>query len=382
MYKIATLNKISPVGLKQLPGGYILVENASEADGILVRSQDMHEMELGDKLKAIARAGAGVNNIPLDKCAERGIVVFNTPGANANAVKELVLCGLLLAARNVPSALSWAAGLKEDVSKTVEKGKSQFTGSEILGKTLGVVGLGAIGRKVAASAKALGMEIVGYDPYYVSGGEGISVYSDLGEMLSLCDYVTLHLPANDSTKGMMNAELFDAMKDGTVLLNFSRDKLVNELDLAAAMESGKVAKYVTDFPNDNMVGRENVILLPHLGASTAEAEDNCAVMAVDEIRSYFENGNIINSVNFPRLDMGELGSGIRVAVMIKDVADPALSVMEMLSAAKIKYSRVMASRREDGISYVLAEITQESIPSLLFYGEEGAKIISYRAIEK
>ena len=382
MYKIATLNKISPVGLKQLPGGYILVENASETDGILVRSQDMHEMELGDKLKAIARAGAGVNNIPLDKCAERGIVVFNTPGANANAVKELVLCGLLLAARNVPSALSWAAGLKEDVSKTVEKGKSQFAGSEILGKTLGVVGLGAIGRKVAASAKALGMEIVGYDPYYVSGGEGISVYSDLGEMLSLCDYVTLHLPANDSTKGMMNAELFDAMKDGTVLLNFSRDKLVNELDLAAAMESGKVAKYVTDFPNDNMVGRENVILLPHLGASTAEAEDNCAVMAVDEIRSYFENGNIINSVNFPRLDMGELGSGIRVAVMIKDVADPALSVMEMLSAAKIKYSRVMASRREDGISYVLAEITQESIPSLLFYGEEGAKIISYRAIEK
>ncbi len=382
MYKIATLNKISPVGLKQLPGGYILVENASEADGILVRSQDMHEMELGDKLKAIARAGAGVNNIPLDKCAERGIVVFNTPGANANAVKELVLCGLLLAARNVPSALSWAARLKEDVSKTVEKGKSQFAGSEILGKTLGVVGLGAIGRKVAASAKALGMEIVGYDPYYVSGGEGISVYSDLGEMLSLCDYVTLHLPANDSTKGMMNAELFDAMKDGTVLLNFSRDKLVNELDLAAAMESGKVAKYVTDFPNDNMVGRENVILLPHLGASTAEAEDNCAVMAVDEIRSYFENGNIINSVNFPRLDMGELGSGIRVAVMIKDVADPALSVMEMLSAAKIKYSRVMASRREDGISYVLAEITQESIPSLLFYGEEGAKIISYRAIEK
>ena len=382
MYKIATLNKISPVGLKQLPGGYILVENASEADGILVRSQDMHEMELGDKLKAIARAGAGVNNIPLDKCAERGIVVFNTPGANANAVKELVLCGLLLAARNVPSALSWAAGLKEDVSKTVEKGKSQFAGSEILGKTLGVVGLGAIGRKVAASAKALGMEIVGYDPYYVSGGEGISVYSDLGEMLSLCDYVTLHLPANDSTKGMMNAELFDAMKDGTVLLNFSRDKLVNELDLAAAMESGKVAKYVTDFPNDNMVGRENVILLPHLGASTEEAEDNCAVMAVDEIRSYFENGNIINSVNFPRLDMGELGSGIRVAVMIKDVDDPALSVMEMLSAAKIKYSRVMASRREDGISYVLAEITQESIPSLLFYGEEGAKIISYRAIEK
>ena len=380
--KIQLMNKISQAGLKVVENVYEYGENVQDPDAILVRSAKLHDMEFGAKLACIARAGAGVNNIPLDKCAERGIVVFNTPGANANAVKELVLCGLLLAARNVPSALSWAARLKEDVSKTVEKGKSQFAGSEILGKTLGVVGLGAIGRKVAASAKALGMEIVGYDPYYVSGGEGISVYSDLGEMLSLCDYVTLHLPANDSTKGMMNAELFDAMKDGTVLLNFSRDKLVNELDLAAAMESGKVAKYVTDFPNDNMVGRENVILLPHLGASTAEAEDNCAVMAVDEIRSYFENGNIINSVNFPRLDMGELGSGIRVAVMIKDVADPALSVMEMLSAAKIKYSRVMASRREDGISYVLAEITQESIPSLLFYGEEGAKIISYRAIEK
>lgn len=382
MYKIATLNKISPVGLKELPGNYIIAENALEADGILVRSQDMHEMELGDKLKAVARAGAGVNNIPLDKCAEKGIVVFNTPGANANAVKELVICGLFLAARNIPAALTWASELKEDVSKTVEKGKSQFAGNEIAGKTLGIVGLGAIGRKVAAAAKALGMEIVGYDPYYVSGGEGISVYSDLCEMLALCDYVTLHLPANDSTKGMMNKELFDAMKDGTVLLNFSRDKLVNELDLGAAMESGKIAKYVTDFPNDNMVGRENVILLPHLGASTAEAEDNCAVMAVKEMRDFFENGNIINSVNFPRLDMGELEKGIRLAIILRDVADPALAVIELLSAAEIKYSKVMASRREDGISYVLAEIAQESIPSILFSGEEGAKIISYRKVER
>lgn len=382
MYKIATLNKISPVGLKELPGNYILTEETAEADGILVRSQDMHEMDLGDRLKAVARAGAGVNNIPLDKCAEKGIVVFNTPGANANAVKELVLCGLLLAARNIPAALTWASGLKEDVSKTVEKGKSQFAGKEISGKTLGVIGLGAIGRKVAAAAKSLGMEIVGYDPYYVSGGEGISVYSDLCEMLALCDYVTLHLPANDSTKGMMNRELFDAMKDGTVLLNFSRDKLVNELDLAVAMESGRIAKYVTDFPNDNMVGRANVILLPHLGASTAEAEDNCAVMAVTEMRDFFENGNIINSVNFPRLDMGELEKGIRLAIMLKDVADPALTVIELLSSAEIKYSKVMASRREDGISYVLAESAQEEIPSLLFNGEKGAKIISYRRIEK
>ena len=357
MYKIATLNKISPVGLKQLPGGYILVENASEADGILVRSQDMHEMELGDKLKAIARAGAGVNNIPLDKCAERGIVVFNTPGANANAVKELVLCGLLLAARNVPSALSWAARLKEDVSKTVEKGKSQFAGSEILGKTLGVVGLGAIGRKVAASAKALGMEIVGYDPYYVSGGEGISVYSDLGEMLSLCDYVTLHLPANDSTKGMMNAELFDAMKDGTVLLNFSRDKLVNELDLAAAMESGKVAKYVTDFPNDNMVGRENVILLPHLGASTAEAEDNCAIMAAKQIVNFVEKGNIVNSVNYPACDPGYT-DGARLCVLHANVPNMVGSVTALLAAQGINIAN-MVNKSRGALAYTVIDADGE-----------------------
>lgn len=382
MYKIATLNKISPVGLKQLTAGYTLTDEVGEADGILVRSQDMHEMELSDKLKAVARAGAGVNNIPLDKCAEKGIVVFNTPGANANAVKELVLCGLLLAARNIPQALTWAAGLNEDVSKTVEKGKSQFAGSEIMGKTLGIVGLGAIGRKVAAAAKALGMEIVGYDPYYVSGGEGLSVYQDLSEMLSLCDFVTLHLPANDSTKGMVNKELFDAMKDGTILLNFSRDKLVNELDLAVALESGKLAKYVTDFPNDNMVGRKNVILLPHLGASTAEAEDNCAVMAVNELRDYFESGNIINSVNFPRLDMGQLESGIRLSFMVRDMADPATEILELLSAAKLNVSRIMASRREDGISYVLAEISDEQVPGLLFTGEIGAKIISTRSIER
>lgn len=382
MYKIATLNKISPVGLKQLTAGYTLTDEVGEADGILVRSQDMHEMELSDKLKAVARAGAGVNNIPLDKCAEKGIVVFNTPGANANAVKELVLCGLLLAARNIPQALTWAAGLNEDVSKTVEKSKSQFAGSEIMGKTLGIVGLGAIGRKVAAAAKALGMEIVGYDPYYVSGGEGLSVYQDLSEMLSLCDFVTLHLPANDSTKGMVNKELFDAMKDGTILLNFSRDKLVNELDLAVALESGKLAKYVTDFPNDNMVGRKNVILLPHLGASTAEAEDNCAVMAVNELRDYFESGNIINSVNFPRLDMGQLESGIRLSFMVRDMADPAAEILELLSAAKLNVSRIMASRREDGISYVLAEISDEQVPGLLFTGEIGAKIISTRSMER
>ena len=382
MYKISTLNKISPAGLSRFNEEYILTDKIEEADGILVRSQDMHEMEFSDNLRAIARAGAGVNNIPLDRCAENGIVVFNTPGANANAVKELVLCGLFLAARNVPAALDWAKGLTEDVSGAVEKGKSQFAGHEIAGKTLGIVGLGAIGRKVAASAKALGMEIVGYDPYFVSGGEGISVYTDLEEMLGICDYITLHLPANDTTKGMVDSRLFAAMKDGAVLLNFSRDKLVNDMDLAAALETGKVYQYVTDFPNDNLVGKKNVVLLPHLGASTEEAEDNCAAMAADEIRNYFENGNIINSVNFPKLDMGPLEKGIRLSFIVKDMADPAAELLQMLSAADIQTARIMASRRSDGISYVLVEAASENVPALLFSGENGARIIKYRSVEK
>lgn len=382
MYKISTLNKISPVGLCRFNEEYIITDKTEEADGILVRSQDMHDMEFSEKLKAVARAGAGVNNIPLDRCAEKGIMVFNTPGANANAVKELVICGLLLAARNLPDALEWAGTLTDDVSKAVEKGKSQFAGHEISGKTLGVVGLGAIGRKVAAAAKALGMEIAGYDPYYVSGGEGITVYTDIEEMLGECDYVTLHLPANDSTKGMFDSGLFEAMKDGAVLLNFSRDKLVNDMDLAAAIETGKISKYVTDFPNDNLVGRKNVILIPHLGASTQEAEDNCAAMAAEEIRNYFENGNIINSVNFPKLDMGPLEKGIRCSFIVKDLDNPASDILSLLSSADVQVSKVMASRREDGISYVLAEIASQNVPSLLFCGESGAKIIRYRAIEK
>ena len=382
MYKISTLNKISPAGLSRFNEEYILTDKIEEADGILVRSQDMHEMEFSDNLRAIARAGAGVNNIPLDRCAENGIVVFNTPGANANAVKELVLCGLFLAARNVPAALDWAKGLTEDVSGAVEKGKSQFAGHEIAGKTLGIVGLGAIGRKVAASAKALGMEIVGYDPYFVSGGEGISVYTDLEEMLGICDYITLHLPANDTTKGMVDSRLFAAMKEGAVLLNFSRDKLVNDMDLAVALESGRVSQYVTDFPNDNLIGRKNVILLPHLGASTEEAEDNCAAMAADEIRNYFENGNIINSVNFPELDMGPLEKGIRLSFMVKNMTDPAAEILKMLTAADIQTARIMASRRSDGISYVLVEAASENVPALLFSGENGARIIKYRSVEK
>lgn len=381
MYQVKTLNKISPVGLSHLTESYILTEKTEDADAILVRSQDMHEMAFSEKLEAIARAGAGVNNIPLDRCAQSGIVVFNTPGANANAVKELVLCGMLLASRNVPAALTWAKTLTEDVSKTVEKGKSQFAGHEIMGKTLGIVGLGAIGRKVAEAAKALGMNIAGYDPYYVSGGEGITVYQDLAEMLPLCDIVTLHLPANDATKGMVNREFLGSMKDGAVLLNFSRDKLVNDVDLLVSLESGKLSQYVTDFPNDNLIGRDRITLLPHLGASTEEAEDNCASMAVMELRDYFENGNIINSVNFPKVDMGPLGDRHRLAFFVRDMENPLEEMMNLLASAEIKVSRIQAGRRTaDGIAYVLAEVENTDAHKLLFGGETGAKILRHREI--
>ena len=359
MYKIAKLNKISPVGMARLTDEYEITENVEEANGILVRSADMLSMEFSKELKAIARAGAGVNNIPLERCANEGIVVFNTPGANANAVKELVICGMLMAMRNVPAGYEWAKTLapteEMDVAKQVEKGKSKFAGHEIFGKTLGVVGLGAIGRKVAESCSALGMDIVGYDPF-VAECEGVKVYTDLKEMLAEADIVTLHLPANDATK-MINADVISAMKDGVLLLNFSRDKLVNEDDLLAALESGKVSQYVCDFPNDHMVGKQGVILTPHLGASSEEAEDNCAEMAVKEIRDYFEDGNVINSVNFPKLDMGQR-TACRVAIMVKDMENPVAEVMDLLSEAGAPVTKCMASQSKFGPAYVLAELSE------------------------
>lgn len=376
MYKISTLNKISKVGLDLLTSDYEVIDNVENAEGILVRSQDMHSMDFSEELLAVARAGAGVNNIPLDKCADQGIVVFNTPGANANAVKELVLAGMFLAARNIPKALTWASTLDENVSATVEKGKSQFAGTEILGKTLGVVGLGAIGRKVAASAKALGMEIVGYDPYYTAGGEGISVYTDILEMLPLCDYVTIHVPAMDSTKGMFNKDLFASMKDNAVLLNFSRDKLVNDVDLLVALETGKLACYVTDFPNDNLVGRENVVLLPHLGASTEEAEDNCASMAVEQIMDYFENGNVRNSVNFPGADLGPLESGSRLSFLTKGMENPVEEIKAMLVGGDFEVTKSAGGTKGE-YGYVLLETDAKDLPVLFF---KNPKIIRYRSI--
>lgn len=377
MFKISTLNKISGKGLNLLSEEYMITENTAEADGILVRSQDMHSMVLSDQLKAIARAGAGVNNIPLDKCAEKGIVVFNTPGANANAVKELVLAGLLLSARNIPKALSWVSSLTENVSSAVEKGKSQFAGSEISGKTLGVIGLGAIGKKVAASAYALGMEILGYDPYYSGQMENVEICQSIESLIPRCDYITIHVPATESTKGMFNAPLFSMMKSSAVLLNFSRDKLVNDADLLEALSSDKLAGYVTDFPNDTLAvqsdsslgedalskARDKIIFLPHLGASTQEAEENCAVMAVQQIMDYFQNGNIINSVNFPRVDMGPISGGVRIAFFTKDCDQPVDLVKNLLSEQGIK-SAVLQGGTKGAYGYVLADTELSSEPSI------------------
>lgn len=377
MFKISTLNKISGKGLNLLSEEYMITENTAEADGILVRSQDMHSMELSDQLKAIARAGAGVNNIPLDKCAEKGIVVFNTPGANANAVKELVLAGLLLSARNIPKALSWVSSLTENVSSAVEKGKSQFAGSEISGKTLGVIGLGAIGKKVAASAYALGMGILGYDPYYSGQMENVEICQSIESHIPRCDYITIHVPATESTKGMFNAPLFSMMKSSAVLLNFSRDKLVNDADLLEALSSDKLAGYVTDFPNDTLAvqsdsalgedalskARDKIIFLPHLGASTQEAEENCAVMAVQQIMDYFQNGNIINSVNFPRVDMGPISGGVRIAFFTKDCDQPVDLVKNLLSEQGIK-SAALQGGTKGAYGYVLADTELSSEPSI------------------
>lgn len=380
MYKISTLNKISQVGLNQFDERYMIIDKAEEANGILVRSQDMHSMEFSENLLAIARAGAGVNNIPLDACAEKGIVVFNTPGANANAVKELVISGLFLAARNISKALAWASSLTENVSAAVEKGKSQFAGTEILGKTLGVVGLGAIGRKVANAASALGMRVVGYDPYFSGEIDGVEIFDTVEAMLPVCDYVTIHVPATDSTKGMFNKDLFAVMKENATLLNFSRDKLVNDGDLIAALDGGKLGCYVTDFPNDNLIGQDKIILLPHLGASTEEAEDNCASMAANQMRDYFENGNIKNSVNFPAVNLGPIGDNVRFALCVKgeDTVNMLLETKEFADRKVLKSAG--AVKGEYG--YVLMELDATTAPSIMLYGTHANNIIKYRSIAK
>lgn len=362
MFKIATLNKISPAGLSRLTDNYTITENVDEANAILVRSQAMHDMDFSDNLLSIARAGAGVNNIPLDRCAEEGIVVFNTPGANANAVKELVLAGMFMAARNIPEAVIWAKSLDSDVLKAYEKGKGQFAGTEIAGKTLGVIGLGAIGIKIANAAEALGMNVIGYDPFLtVNAAHRISntaeIVNDMKDMLGKCDYITIHVPATDSTKGMMNKEVFDQMKDGVIFLNFSRDKLVNDADLMAAIDSGKIRKYVTDFATDELLHYDNVIAIPHLGASSAEAEDNCATMAALQTMDYIENGNIVNSVNFPAVSLGAK-TGTRIAVLSKANDTIISDVTAALNAKNAVISNII-SKTKGNFAYTLVETPAE-----------------------
>ncbi|MCM1101612.1 MAG: phosphoglycerate dehydrogenase [Clostridium sp.] len=359
MYKINCLNPISKVGLSNLTADYALTDNVSEAEGILVRSAAMHDMELPEKLLAVARAGAGTNNIPLDKCAEKGIVVFNTPGANANGVKELVIAGMLLAARDVVGGIEWvksAAG-DENIAKTAEKEKKNFAGTELMGKKLGVIGLGAIGVKVANTAIHLGMEVCGYDPY-LSVNAAWQLSGKVRHVLNVediykeCDYITVHVPLLDSTKGMINKEAIAMMKDGVVLLNFARDLLADEKDVLAGIASGKIARYVSDFPNPVTAGQKGCIVIPHLGASTEESEDNCAVMAVQEMMDYLANGNIRNSVNYPACDMGVCTKAGRVAIFHKNIAnmitkftaefgDKGINITDMMNKSQGEYAYTM-----------------------------------------
>jgi len=359
MYKIATLNKISAKGTTLLNDKYEITDDLNSATAILVRSADMHETELSENLLAIARAGAGVNNIPIEKCAEKGIVVFNTPGANANAVKELVIAGMIMAARNIPAAIAWEKTLTEDIAANVEKGKGQFAGAEINGKTLGVVGLGFIGVIVANASEALGMKVVGFDPYLSLKAAhdlspSVKLYDKLEDMLPHCDYVTLHIPSNKETNGMFNYDLISAMLPNTVLLNFSRDKLVVPEDLKRALEEKKLRCYVTDFPTDDMIGVEGALLIPHLGASTEESEENCAIMAVQEIMDFIENGNILNSVNYPTVQAGKWTAGSRIVVLHKNIPSMLGTQTGALAAMGVNISN-MVNKSNGDISCTLLD---------------------------
>ncbi len=353
---ILTLNKIAKCGTDRFPAGYTCQDEFDAPDAIMVRSAAMHDMEFAPETLAIARAGAGVNNIPLDKCTEKGIVVFNTPGANANAVKELVLCGLFLSSRRIPAAMDWCKTLKGEganVSKLVEKGKSQFVGPEISGKTLGLIGLGAIGAKVANAAVALGMSVVGYDAFLsaeaaASLASDVRIVDSLDEVYAAADYISLHLPCNDSTRGMINADTFAKMKDGVRILNFARGELVDNMSMIEALGSGKAAAYVTDFPTDEQIGVDGVVALPHLGASTPESEDNCAVMAADELTAYLEKGEIVNSVNVPAMRLGAL-SGKRICIIYADSA-----AAEVMAAIQNCTENVNTAAKK-GVSYTVAD---------------------------
>lgn len=352
MYNILTLNKISETGLCNFSDEYNCATEIANPDAILVRSAAMHDMEFAENTLAIARAGAGVNNIPIDRCCEEGIVVFNTPGANANAVKELVIAGLLLTSRKIVPAIDWAKTLKgngDTVPKDVEKGKGAFAGPEILGKTLGVVGLGAIGILVANAASSLGMKVIGYDPFLSEKGKaslnaGVTVTADINDIFTKSDYITLHLPLNADTKGLVSKSSIAVMKDNVRILNFARGELVDTNDIIEALEDGKVAAYITDFPNDALIGATGVIAIPHLGASTPESEDNCAVMAVNQVADYLENGNIANSVNLPAVSVARNGKH-RMTIIHKNVAGIVSSITSTLASENVNIDNMVNKSR-------------------------------------
>ena len=359
MFKIDYLNPISPKGTALWTEDYQTAENISEADAIMVRSAQMHDMDFPENLLAVARAGAGVNNIPLDRCAEEGIVVFNTPGANANGVVELALCGMLLGCRDVVGGIQWVQSIKDegDVSKKVEKGKSKFAGCEIKGKKLGVIGLGAIGGPLANAAVKLGMEVYGCDPFISIDAawrldSSIVHVKNREDIFAQCDIISVHVPLLDDTRKMINEQTIAMMKEGVIILNFARDALVDDDAMEAALKSGKVKRYITDFPNDRTAGMEGVVAIPHLGASTEESEDNCAKMAVKQVMNYLENGNIINSVNFPTCDMGVRTKPARVTILHRNipnvlsrftttVAQDNINISDMLNRSKGEYAYSM-----------------------------------------
>ena len=386
MYQYKCMNQIAQFGLNHFTEDYKQTENMEKADALLVRSAALHEVDFPENLKAIARAGAGVNNIPLTKCADQGIVVFNTPGANANGVKELVLAGMLLAARDIIGGVNWVQSerMNEDISKLAEKQKKQFAGHEIQGKKLGIIGLGAIGVQVANAATHLGMEVLGYDPYISveaawNLSRNIHHITNVDDIYKECDYITIHVPLLDSTKGMINAEAIEKMKDGVVVLNYARDLLVDEKAMVDALKRGKVARYMTDFPNTTTAGAKGVIVTPHLGASTEEAEENCARMAVKEVRCYLEHGNIQHSVNYPDCDMGIPSYPARVAICHKNVKNMLSQFTTILGDANYNIGNMTNKSRGD-YAYYMFDLESPASPVLIKKLETVDGVLKVRVI--
>ena len=387
MFKYKCLNPIAKIGLNNFNENYSAVDNVDDADGILVRSANMLEMDFSKNLLAIARAGAGVNNIPCDKCAEQGIVVFNTPGANANGVKEMVLAAMLIASRDIIGGTEWVKANAGDpeIAKLTEKSKKKFAGTEIFGKKLGIIGLGAIGVRVANAARQLGMEVYGYDPYLSIDAawrlsSDVKHVTNVDDIYSKCDIITIHVPALDSTKGMINKDAIAKMKKGVILINLARDILCNEADVLSGINAGKIRKYVTDFPNPVIAGHDGCIVIPHLGASTEESEDNCAVKAVLELKDYLENGNINNSVNFPSCDMG-ICSKPRVAIFHKNVANMISQFTTVLGSAGMNISD-MTNKSKGDYAYTLIDLEDTVTDDIVKKLSKVEGVIRVRVVRK